>query len=86
MFSLSLLFTLRLKTYSNRSLATFLTMWLFFVLKIQEQTMGQAIMDQQQPFIGPPVRSKTYSPHNSCNNKAKGLNLHNTRITFYIQT
>lgn len=26
--------------------------------------MGQAMMSQQQPFIGPPVRAKNYSCHN----------------------
>ncbi len=35
--------------------------------------MGQAITSQQQPFIGPPVRVKTYSRHNRRSNKAKRL-------------
>ncbi len=35
--------------------------------------MGQAIMSQQQPFIGPPIRAKTYSRHNRWSNKAKQL-------------
>lgn len=35
--------------------------------------MGQAITNHQQPFIGPPVRPKTYSRHNSRSNKAQRL-------------
>lgn len=35
--------------------------------------MGQAIMSQQQPFIGPPVRAKTYSRQTRRSNKAKRL-------------
>lgn len=35
--------------------------------------MGQAMMSQQQPFIGPPVRPKAYSRHTRRRNKAKRL-------------
>lgn len=35
--------------------------------------MGQVMTSQQQPFIGPPVRAKTYSSLNTGNNKAKRL-------------
>ncbi|WHA53469.1 hypothetical protein OH685_09485 [Acinetobacter pittii] len=35
--------------------------------------MGQIMMNQQQPFIGPPVRPKTYTRHDRRNNKAKRL-------------
>jgi len=35
--------------------------------------MGQVTVSQQQPFIGPPVRAKTYSCHNRRNNKNKRL-------------
>lgn len=35
--------------------------------------MGQVMSSQQQPFIGPPVRAKTYSSRNTRNNKAKRL-------------
>ena len=33
--------------------------------------MGQAMLSQTQPFIGPPVRAKTYSRHTRRNNKDK---------------
>lgn len=35
--------------------------------------MGQAMMSEQQPFIGPPVRPKAYSRHSRRGNRAKRL-------------
>lgn len=35
--------------------------------------MEQTMMSQQQPFIGPPIRAKTYSCHDRWSNKAKRL-------------
>ncbi|GLG83657.1 hypothetical protein ACSO1_21800 [Acinetobacter calcoaceticus] len=40
--------------------------------------MGQAMISQQQPFIGPPVAAKTYSRHTRRSIKAK-------RSIFYYQ-
>lgn len=33
--------------------------------------MGQTMMSQQRPFIGPPVRAKTYARHNRGSNATK---------------